>query len=120
MQGGRRVCYVSEIFHGVVLIYLTYHEELYALVQYVKKWKNYMMGKDTIIHTDHQPLYCLQAQSKVQKNRRYKWMGFLKQFHLVIDYNKGKKKQVGRHSFKATHIQNYIFGNFDAHGSFYP
>jgi len=56
MQGGRHVCYHSKIFHGVVPNYPTYDKELYALVQAVKNWKHYLMGKQTIIHTDHQSL----------------------------------------------------------------
>jgi hypothetical protein len=46
------------------------------------------MGKETIIYIDHQPLQYLQAQSKLQKTRQYKWMGFLQQFDLVIKYKK--------------------------------
>jgi hypothetical protein len=61
MQLGRPVCYHFEIFHGEVLNYPTYDKELCALLQDVKKWKNYLMGKDTIIHTYHQPLQCLKA-----------------------------------------------------------
>jgi hypothetical protein len=53
MQGGKSICYHSEMFHGGVLNYPTYDKELYALVQVVKKWKHYLMGKETIIHTDH-------------------------------------------------------------------
>jgi hypothetical protein len=34
----------------------THDKELYALVQSVKKWKHYLLGKETIIHTDHQTL----------------------------------------------------------------
>jgi hypothetical protein len=56
MQGGRLVCYHSKVFHGAILNYPAYDKELYALVQAVKKWKNYLMGKETIIHTNHQPL----------------------------------------------------------------
>jgi hypothetical protein len=53
MQEGRLVCYHFEIFHGEVLNYPTYVKEIYALVQDVKKWKHYLMGKETIIHIDH-------------------------------------------------------------------
>jgi hypothetical protein len=80
MQGGRPICYHSEVFHGVVLNYPTYDKDLYALVQAIKKWKHYLMGKETIIHTDHQPLQYLQAQSKLQQTRHYKWMGFYNNF----------------------------------------
>ena len=52
------------------------------------------MGKETIIHTDHQPLQYLQAQSKLQQTKHYKWMGFLQQFSLVIKYKKGRKNKL--------------------------
>ena len=77
MQGGRIVCYHSEVFHGEVLNYPTYDKELYAMVQVAKKWKHYLMGKETIIHMDHQLLQYLQARNKLQQTKHYKWMRFL-------------------------------------------
>jgi penicillin V acylase-like amidase (Ntn superfamily) len=59
MQGGRLVCYHFEVFYGVVFNYPTYEKELYSLIQVVKKWKNCLMGKETIIHIDHQILQYL-------------------------------------------------------------
>ena len=56
MQHGKPILFHSEIFHGGVTNYPTYDKELYALVQSVKKWKHYLMGNETIIHTDHQSL----------------------------------------------------------------
>ncbi len=53
MQGGRHVCYHFEVFHGAVLNYPTYDKELYAMVKDVKKWKHYLMRKETLIHIDH-------------------------------------------------------------------
>jgi hypothetical protein len=94
MQGGRHVCYHSEVFDGAVLNYPNYDKDVYTLVQDFKKWKHYLMGKDTIIHTDHQPLKYLHAQSKLQKTRHYKWMGILQQFNLVIKYKKGSKNKL--------------------------
>ena len=32
MQGGRLVCYYSEVFHAAILNYPTYNKELYALL----------------------------------------------------------------------------------------
>ena len=58
--------------------YPAYDKELYELVQSVKKWKHCLMGKETIIHTDHQPLQYLQSQSKLQQSRYFRWMGFTK------------------------------------------
>ena len=65
MQNKRPVCYHSETFTSAVRNYPTYDKELYALVQSVKKWKHYLMGKEKIIHIDHQPLQYLQTQTKL-------------------------------------------------------
>ena len=47
------------------------------------------MGKETIVHTDRQPLQYLQSQTRFQQSRHFRWLGFLQQFHLVIRYKKG-------------------------------
>ena len=89
LQHGKLINFHFETLNGAIINYTTYDKELYALVQSVKKWKHYLMGKETIIHTDHQPLQYLQLQTKLQQSRHFKWMGFLQQFHLVIRYKKG-------------------------------
>jgi hypothetical protein len=94
MQYHKHICYHSETFSHVVINYTTYDKELYALVQGIKKWKHYSLGKETIIHIDHQPLQYLQSQTKLQQSRHYKWMGFLQQFHLVIKYKKGTSNKL--------------------------
>ena len=88
LQEGKPICYHYANFSGLILNYPTYDKEMYALVQVVKKWKYYLMGKETIIHIDHQPLKYLQTQSKLQQTRRYRWVSFLQKFHLVIKYKK--------------------------------
>jgi hypothetical protein len=45
LQDGQPICYHSENFNGAVVNYPTYDKELYALVQSVKKWKHYLLGK---------------------------------------------------------------------------
>jgi hypothetical protein len=89
LQHGKPIFFHSETFNGVVINYPTYDKELYALVQSVKKWKHYLLGKETIVHTDHQPLQYLQSQTKLQQARHFRWRGFLQQLHLVIRYKKG-------------------------------
>jgi len=74
--------------------YPTYDRELYTLVQSVKKWKHYLISKETIIHTNHQSLQYLQPHTMLQKAHQFRWMGFFQQFHLVIKYKKGANKKV--------------------------
>lgn len=53
--------YHHETFTNAIINYPTCGKELYALVQSVKKWKHHLMGKEMIIHIDHQPLQYYQA-----------------------------------------------------------
>lgn len=88
MLGGKRVYYNFEMFHGGVPNNPTYEKQIFYLGKDFKKRKHYLMGKETIIHIDHQPLQYLQAQSKLHQTRHYKWMGFFQQFHLIVKYTK--------------------------------
>jgi hypothetical protein len=119
LQHGKPICFHYETFNGVVINYPTYDKELYALVQSVKKWKHYLLGKEIIIHTDHQPLQYLQSQTKWQQARHFRWMGFLQQFHLVIRYKKGIYNKVvdmlSRPIFSASIILKH---NFIIHESY--
>ena len=65
LQHGNPIDFHSETFNGVVTNYHTYDKELYELVQSVKKWKQYLMGKEMIVHSDHQSLQYLQSQTKL-------------------------------------------------------
>ena len=96
-QNSKPICYHSETFNFAVVNYPTYDKELYALVQSVKKWKHYLMGKEIVIHTDHQPLQYLHSQTKLQQSRHYRWMGLLQQFHLVIRHKRGIHNKVATH-----------------------
>ena len=59
MQQKKPICYHSEKSSQAVINYSTYAKELFAMVQSVKKWKHYLIGKETIIHTNHHPLQYL-------------------------------------------------------------
>nr|CAD1816988.1 unnamed protein product [Ananas comosus var. bracteatus] len=69
MQDGQPIAYYSEMFQGAHKNYPTYDKELLALHQAVKHWRVYLLGKETVVHTDHRPLQYLQTQSKLQQVR---------------------------------------------------
>ena len=62
LQHGKPIAFHYETFNGVVVNYPKYDQELYELVQSIKKSKHHLMGKETVVHTDHQPLQYLQSQ----------------------------------------------------------
>lgn len=55
-QGGHPVAYHSEALADAKLMYSTYDKEFYNLVQALKQWRHYILGKETILHTDHHQL----------------------------------------------------------------
>ena len=61
-QQGHPMAYHSETLSETVRKYPTYDKEMYSIVQAFRQWKNYNLGKETIIHTDHRPLQFIQTQ----------------------------------------------------------
>ena len=55
-QHGHPVAYHSETLSNTFLEYPTYDKEMYSIMQAHCQWKHYILGKETIIHTDHKPL----------------------------------------------------------------
>jgi hypothetical protein len=52
-QHGHPVAYHSETLSDTVRKYPTYEKEIYSIVQAYRQWKHYILGKETVIHTDH-------------------------------------------------------------------
>jgi hypothetical protein len=63
-------------------------------VQALKQWRHYLLGKETILHTDHHPLIFINSQSNIQEQRHLKWEAYIQQFHLVIRYKKGTSNKM--------------------------
>jgi hypothetical protein len=68
-QHGHPVAYHSETLYDNFWKYPTYEKEMYSIVQACRQWKNYILGKETIIHTDHKPLQFIKTQGKLQNDR---------------------------------------------------
>jgi hypothetical protein len=64
-QGGHPIAYHSENLSEANKNYSTYDKEFYSLVQALKQWRHYLLGKETILHTDHHPLIFINSQSKI-------------------------------------------------------
>jgi hypothetical protein len=84
-QHGHPVAYHSDTLSDVVHKYPTYDKEMYSIVQSCRQWRHYILGKETIIHTDHKPLQFMQFQGKLQNDCHQKWSTYLQQFHLNIE-----------------------------------
>jgi hypothetical protein len=93
-QHDHPVAYHSETLSDVVCKYPTYDKEMYSIVQACHQWRHYILGKETIIHTDHKPLQFMQTQGKLQNDHHQKWSTYLQQFHLNIKYKTGSTNRV--------------------------
>jgi hypothetical protein len=67
---------------------------MYSIVKACRQWRHYILGKETIIHTDHKPLWFMQTQGKLQSDHHQKWSTYLQQFHLNIKYKIGSTNRV--------------------------
>jgi hypothetical protein len=93
-QQGHPMAYHSETLSNPLRKYPTYDKEMHSIVQACRQWKHYVLGKETIIHTDHRPLQFIQTQGKLQNDRHQKWSTYLQWFHLNIKYKKGSTNNV--------------------------
>ncbi|KAA3477920.1 reverse transcriptase [Gossypium australe] len=92
-QDGRPVAYFSKKLNGVVLNYLLYDKEMYALIRSLETWQHYLRPKEFVIYSNHEALKYIKGQHKLNK-RHAKWIKYLESFSYVIKYKKGKENVV--------------------------
>jgi hypothetical protein len=93
-QHSHPVAYHSETLSDTVRKYPTYDKQMYSIMQSGRQWIHYILGKETVIHTDHKPLQFIQTQGKLQNDHHQKWSTYLQQFHLKIKYKIGSTNRV--------------------------
>ena len=64
-QHGHPMEYHSETLLDVFRKYPTYDKEMYFIVKACRQWRHYILGKETVIHTNHKPLQFMQTQGKL-------------------------------------------------------
>jgi hypothetical protein len=60
-QHDHPTAYHSETLSDTIRKYPTYDKEMYSIVKACHQWKHYILGKETVIHTDHKPLQFMQT-----------------------------------------------------------
>ncbi|XP_047978667.1 uncharacterized protein LOC125220549 [Salvia hispanica] len=71
----------------------TYHKELYAIVEAVQKWRQYLLGRDFIIRCDQKSLKDL-LQQVVQTPDQHLYVRKLMGYRFTIEYKKGSTNKV--------------------------
>jgi hypothetical protein len=67
---------------------------MYSIMQAFCQWRHYILGNETVIHTDHNPLQFMKTQGKLKNDHHQKWSTYLQQFHLNIKYKIGNTNHV--------------------------
>ena len=93
MQEGRSVCFTSHTLNETEKQYAQIEKECLAIVTCMKKWHQYLFGKQNIIvHTDHQPLETIFKKPLGNAPRRLQRMMLqLQQYNFEVLYKRGKE-----------------------------
>ena len=88
MQDGRPIAYYSKALSGQALVRSTYEKELMAIVLSVHQWRNYLLGWQFRIRTDHKSLKYLLKQ-RISTLDQQKWLVKLMGYDYKIKYRPG-------------------------------
>jgi hypothetical protein len=92
-HNGFVICFESRKLEKHERIYATHGLELEAIVNALKKWRNYLMGKRFELRTDHNGLKYLFDQPTLNARQR-RWLEFLCEYDFEIKNIKGKENKV--------------------------
>jgi hypothetical protein len=106
MQEGSVVFYESKKLNEHEVNYVTHDLELAAIMNALKMWRHYLLGRKFVLMTDHCGLWHLFEQPKLNA-RKARWMALLSEFDFEIKHIKGKENKVVdalRKSMKTIHL----------------
>lgn len=90
MQDNRPIAYMSKALSPKHLGLSTYEKEMLAVIMAVQKWREYLLGHQFIIRTDHEAIKYIMEQ-KITTGLQQKWLSRLLGYDYVITYRKGKE-----------------------------
>jgi hypothetical protein len=94
-HGQQPVAYFSHKMTQAERRYPVHEQELLAIILALEEWRCYLHGAShpiTVV-TDHQSLKYLNSQPHLS-NRQARWVEYLQQFDLIIQYREGKDNAV--------------------------
>src|SRR4051794_25451824 len=92
-QDGKPVAFESRQMSPAEKNYAVHEKELLAIVHALKVWRHYLEGQEFAVVTDHQSLWYLQTQDKLNR-RQARWVELLQAYHFKILYKPGKTNVV--------------------------
>jgi hypothetical protein len=83
--------------------YPTHDLELVVVVHALKIWRHYIIGKRCEVYSDHKTLKYIFSQSDLNVRQR-RWLEFIKDYDLGINYHLGKANMVADALSRRSHI----------------
>ncbi|GJX05300.1 ty3-gypsy retrotransposon protein [Tanacetum coccineum] len=93
LQNDRPICYFSRRLGPRMQVAATYQKELFAIVEAVFKWRQYLLGRRFVIQTDHRSIKEL-LQQVIQTPIQQKYVWKLLGFDFSIEYKPGAQNTV--------------------------
>jgi hypothetical protein len=70
-----------------------YNKHFYAIIQYLKKWRHYLVPQECVLYRDNQVLKFITRQEKLNQ-RHAKWVEFMQNFTFFIKHIGGNANKV--------------------------
>ena len=84
------IAYASRLYSKAELNYCVTRKELLAVVHFCKYFRQYLLGRDFIIRTDHSALSWLRRMSE-PIGQQSRWLEILEEFSFTVQHRSGNK-----------------------------
>ena len=88
-QNGHAVAYYSRSLKSAEKNYSVVEQECLAIVEALKRFRHYLLGRRFQILTDHKPLEWLANQKSI--GRLWRWAVILQEYDFIVKYRQGKE-----------------------------
>jgi len=86
----RPICYASQLYDSHQKNYNVTRKELLALVTFVKKFRQYLLGRSFLIRTDHAALQWLRRTPE-PIGQQARWLEILEEFDFTVQHRPGSQ-----------------------------
>jgi len=86
----RPICYASQLYDKHQQNYNVTRKELLAIVTYVKKFRQYLLGRPFLVRSDHAALQWLKKTPE-PIGQQARWLEILEEFDFQIEHRAGSK-----------------------------
>jgi hypothetical protein len=92
-QDDRLITYFSEKLNEAKIKYSTYDKEFYAVIQALKKWRDYLVPKEFVLYNNNHALQFVTQQEKLNQ-KHAKWVEYMQNFTFVTKHISGTSNKV--------------------------